>query len=202
VARTRDLPNDVETLKRLLTEKDAALQAIRTELHSHKLEIERLRLQLARLRRMQFGRSSEALNAQIAQLELRLEELEAAEAAQPTPPDAQPLTRAPSVRHSLPAHLPRETCVHAPLPTDQPCTCPDCGGVMRPLGEDVSEMLEYIPERYKVIRHVRPKLSCSRCQRIVQASAPSRPIARGLAGPGMLAHVLVSGLLPVSLTPG
>jgi transposase len=62
---------------------------------------------------------------------------------------------------------------------------------MRLLGEDVSEMLEYIPERYKVIRHVRPKLSCTRCQKIVQAPAASRPIARGLAGPGMLAHVLV-----------
>jgi transposase len=81
----RDLPNDVETLKRLLTEKDAALQAIRGELRSHKLEIERLRLELARLRRMQFGRSSEALNDKIAQLELTLEEFEAAEAAEPFP---------------------------------------------------------------------------------------------------------------------
>ena len=192
MARIRDLPNDVETLKRLVTEKDAALQAIRTELHSHKLEIERLRLQLARLRRMQFGRSSESLDAQISQLELRLEELEAAEAAQPPPATSTSVTPDAPVRHSLPAHLPRETCVHAPLPAEQPCTCPDCGGAMRPLGEDVSEVLEYIPERYKVIRHVRPKFSCSRCQRILQAPAASRPIARGLAGPGMLAHVLVS----------
>ncbi len=53
-------------------------------------------------------------------------------------------------------------------------------------------MLEYIPGRFKVIRHVRPKLSCAKCQQIVQASAPSRPIERGLAGPGLLAHVLVS----------
>jgi len=85
VPRVRDLPNDVETLKRLLTEKDAALQLIRGELRSHKLEIERLRLELARLRRMQFGRSSEALNDKIAQLELTLEDLEAAEAAEPPP---------------------------------------------------------------------------------------------------------------------
>jgi transposase len=141
---------------------------------------------------MQFGRSSEALDAQIAQLELRLEELEAAEALEPAPAVSPPATYDPPVRHALPAHLPRETCIYAPLAADQPCTCPDCGGTMRPLGEDVSEMLEYIPERYKVIRYVRPKLSCVRCQRIVQAPAASRPIARGLAGPSMLAHVLVS----------
>ena len=63
---------------------------------------------------------------------------------------------------------------------------------MKSLGEDVSEMLEYVPSRFKVIRHVRPKLACGRCDKIVQAAAPSRPIARGLAGPGLLAHVLVS----------
>ena len=63
---------------------------------------------------------------------------------------------------------------------------------MKTLGEDVSEMLEYVPSRFKVIRHVRPKLACGRCDKIVQAAAPSRPIARGLAGPGFLAHVLVS----------
>jgi transposase len=57
------------------------------------------------------------------------------------------------------------------------------------LGEDISEVLEYVPARFKVIRHVRPKLSCTKCAAIVQAEAPSRPIER--AGPGLLAHVLV-----------
>ena len=70
--------------------------------------------------------------------------------------------------------------------------CPDCGGRLRLLGEDVSEILEYVPARFKVIRQVRPKLSCSGCERIVQEPAPSRPIDRGLAGPALLAHVLVS----------
>ena len=70
--------------------------------------------------------------------------------------------------------------------------CPDCGGPLKPLGEDVSERLEYVPSHFRVIRHVRPKRACGRCDRIVQAPAPSRPIARGLAGPGLLAHVLVS----------
>jgi transposase len=70
--------------------------------------------------------------------------------------------------------------------------CPDCGGKLKALGEDVSEMLEYVPAHFQVIRQVRPKLACSRCDKIVQAEAPSRPIARGLAGPGLLAHVVVS----------
>ena len=70
--------------------------------------------------------------------------------------------------------------------------CPDCGGRLRELGEDVAEMLERVRACFKVIRHVRPKLSCDACERIVQAPAPSRPIDRGLAGPGLLAHVLVS----------
>jgi transposase len=70
--------------------------------------------------------------------------------------------------------------------------CPDCGGRLRELGEDTAEMLEYMRASFKVLRHVRPKLSCDACDRIVQAPAPSRPIDRGLAGPGLLAHVLVS----------
>ena len=70
--------------------------------------------------------------------------------------------------------------------------CPQCQGELRKLGEDVSEMLEYVPASFVVIRHVRPKLSCTKCDCIVQAEAPSRPIERGLAGPGLLAHVLVS----------
>src|SRR5262249_37158825 len=72
------------------------------------------------------------------------------------------------------------------------CNCPECGGELRRLGEDVSEVLEYVPSHFKVIRHVRPKLSCACCRTIVQAAAPMHPIARGLAGPGLLAHVLVS----------
>jgi transposase len=96
-------------------------------------------------------------------------------------------TRRPA-RQPLPAELPRETQTIAPPAT----TCPDCGGALRLLGEDVAEMLEYVPARFKVIRTVRPKLSCSGCSRVVQEPAPSRPIDRGLAGPGLLAHVLVA----------
>lgn len=70
--------------------------------------------------------------------------------------------------------------------------CPSCGGGLRHLGEDVSEQLEYIPASFRVIRHVRPKLACSCCDAIVQAPAPSRPIERGIPGPGLLAHVMVA----------
>jgi transposase len=70
--------------------------------------------------------------------------------------------------------------------------CPDCGGKLKPLGEDVSEMLEHVPAHWKVIRQVRSKLACACCDKIAQAEAPSRPIARRMAGPGLLAHALVS----------
>jgi len=77
-------------------------------------------------------------------------------------------------------------------PQSGACNCPDCGAALRALGEDVSEVLEYVPEHWKVLKHVRPKYSCSACQKIVQANAPSRPIERSYAGPGLLAHVIVS----------
>ena len=186
-----DLPDDIETLKRLVIESQAALEEAEARLLSRQLEIQTLKLQIAQLKRMQFGRSSEQLNEKIAQLELALEDLEAAEASAPAVATVPETVREKSVRRPLPAHLPRENVLHEPLACEA-CSCPACGGTMRFLGEDVAELLEYIPDRFKVIRHIRPKLACSRCEKIVQAPAPSRPIARGIAGPGMLAHVLVS----------
>ena len=186
--RAGTLPNDIETLKRLLLERTAALEVAQALLLSRQQEIEQLKLQIARLRRLHFGRSSEALDEQIRQLEFKLEELESEEASLPVP--APPATeRRKSVRRPLPERLPRERVVHEPAAT---CTCPQCGGVLRALGEDVAEMLEYVPQHWKVIRHVRPKYRCAGCEQILQAQAPSRPIARGVAGPGLLAHVLVS----------
>src|SRR5437660_827622 len=153
-----------------------------------KIQLEKLRFEIARPKRMTCGRSSQPRDTPIGQMQLTLEGLEAT-----LPETPAPLPRAPKpapitpVRRGLPAHLPREHVVHATA-----CTCPACGGTLRRRGEDVSEMIEYVPGRYKVVRHVRPKFSCGACQKIVQASAPSRPIARGLAGPAFLAHVLVS----------
>jgi transposase len=81
---------------------------------------------------------------------------------------------------ALPAHLPREVVTHHP---EQDC-CPDCGEALRNFGEDVAEILEYIPANFKVIRHVRPKFACTGCERVVQAPAPPRTIERGRLRPG------------------
>lgn len=188
MAVTRSMLPDLKSL-----DADALRALILTqqqELASRDTEIENLKLLVLKLKRLQFGRKSEKLDKQIEQLELRLEDLEASATARPhsaftTPPT---VTANKPARRPLPEHLPREVKIYLP---HQEC-CPDCGGRLRPLGEDVSETLEYVPARFKVIRHVRPKLSCSGCERIVQEPAPSRPIDRGLAGPALLAHVLVS----------
>ena len=164
------------------------------QLASRDNEIEHLKLLIAKLRRMQFGRKSEKLDRQIEQLELRLDELQATHAentvAAHISAGVAPVANvaAKPARKPLPEHLPRE--VQTYLPKQQ--ACPDCGGKLKPLGEDVSEILEYVPARFQVIRQVRPQLACACCERIVQAAAPSRPIERGMAGPGLLAHVLVS----------
>jgi transposase len=168
--------------------------AKQAELDSRTTEIENLKLLILKLKRMHFGPRSEKYGHDIQQLELRLEDLEANQAAAEPPPVVpatvvlnQQAPRKPA-RRPLSAALPRETETIAPAQK----ACPDCGGKLRYLGEDVSETLEYVPARFKVIRTVRPKLSCAGCSQIVQAPAPNRPIDRGLAGPGLLAHVLVS----------
>jgi transposase len=163
-----------------------ALRALVVEKHN---EIESLKLLILKLQRMQFGRSSERLAHDIHQLELRLEDLETTSANKPTSAVLEsilePLKPA---RRPLPAELPRETEILQPKET----SCPDCGATLSRLGDDVSEVLELVPARFKVMRTVRPKLSCTRCDRIVQEPAPHRPIARGSAGPDLLAHVVVS----------
>jgi len=189
---------DRETLQVLLVAEHEERIATHARLQSREHEIEHLKLLLSQLRRMQFGRKSEKLERQIEQLELRLEDLQQTKPAESAQAIESPLPSAASsilinapakpARRPLPEHLPRTTQTHLP----KHAACPDCGGELRKLGEDVSEMLEYVPARFQVVRQVRPKLSCAHCERIVQAPAPSRPIARGLAGPGLLAHVLVS----------
>jgi len=170
-----------------------ALRAMVVEQHAF---IESLQTMIAHLRRMQFGRKSEKIERQVEQLELELEDLETAKATQleelerrlESAQAAAVVAIRKPVRRALPDHLPREVETHAPAAQD----CPACGSELNKLGEDVSEVLEWIPASFKVIRHVRPKLCCTKCDAIVQAEAPSRPVARGLAGPGLLAHVLVS----------
>ncbi|HUZ93444.1 MAG TPA: IS66 family transposase [Edaphobacter sp.] len=176
-----------------LAAQEEALHSKGELLASREAEIERLKLLIAKLQRMQFGRRSEKLARQIEQLELQLDELETERAeeaaASPAPqPSTEKASATKPARRPLPAHLPRE--VQEMWPKES--ACPDCGGELNRLGEDVSEMLEYVPAEFRVIRQVRPKLACSRCDKIVQAEAVSRPIARGMAGPGLLAHVFSS----------
>ena len=191
-----DLPNDIDALKALLLaserrlqERDKQLAGMAEQLNTRTVEIEHLKLQIARLRRMQFGRKSEKLDHQIEQLELQLEDLQADDAeAEREMPAVDPAPRQRAPRKPLPDHLPRDEKRYLP-PGD---ACPACGGGLRNLGEDVAEQLEYVPASFRVIRHVRPKLACACCDAIVQAPAPSRPIERGIAGPGLLAHILVA----------
>ncbi len=177
----------------------ALVRAQHEQLLWRESEIGHLKLLIAKLQRMQFGRKSEKLARQIEQLELRLEDLQAKPvenaglAESQSAPPALPLlisisTAVKPARRPLPDHLPRQTQRHEPKES----ACPDCGGALSKLDEDFSEMLEYVPASFFVVRHVRPKLSCTKCDRIVQAAAPTRPIERGVAGPGLLAHVLVS----------
>ena len=135
----------------------------------------------------------------LEQLELRLAEMEedasqaeaaaqmAAAAAASEKVKVQAFERRKPARRPLPEHLPRERVVYP-----SPSACPCCGGVLHKLGEDVTETLELIPRQWKVIQHVREKFSCRTCEAITQPPAPSHPIARGRAGPSLLAHILFS----------
>jgi transposase len=157
-------------------------------------EIAKLRFQLARYRRAEFGRSSEKLEREADQLELAIEALEADQAeriAGASPVVAAAIEAATEsqkpARRALPDHLPREDVAHP-----APCTCPSCGGALRRIGDDITETLDYVPGRFKVIRHIREKFSCRACDTVVAAPAPDHPIARGRAGAGLLAHIVVS----------
>jgi transposase len=204
------LPRSTAALRRLLLQREvehaaeqeqqaAELQAARNGLQELTLLHEKLKLRLARLLRQQYGASSEKLRAAINQLELTLGDIEEQIAemmppepeqppapARPTSASVEPARRKP-VRRPLPDSLPRDVVEHA-----APCACPKCGGALRPLGEDVTEVLDYVPACFRVIRHVRPKLSCRSCESIAQAPVPSLPIQRGIATPALLAHVLVA----------
>lgn len=203
------LPDDIAELKRLLVARDAELAVRTAELTAAKngllvtqLTIEKLKAQIARFRREKFGSSSERIERVIAQLELALEEAEMAKAeaaaSGPQPPEPEASSTdaqsdgvpAPDKkkRRTLPPELPRRDVVHMPEGV-----CKTCGGSeLRPVGESVTEVLEYIPGRFEVTRHVRPACSCRKCETMVQAPMPELPIPRGMAGPGFLAHIAIA----------
>jgi len=178
------LPDDVDALKAMVIEKAQIVNHRDVELHTLTLMVEKLKHQLAVLRRGKFGASNEGLE----QLELLIEAVETEQAeirqrAGIEPPEGKTQPK----RNPLPDHLPREDVLHEPA-----ADCAHCGKPMRQLGEDFREQLEYVPGRFVVHRHRRPKLSCRDCGSIRQAPMPSLPIVRGKPGAGLLAHVLVS----------
>jgi transposase len=152
------------------------------------VEIQSLKDQLALLKALRFGKSSEKLNKQISELESKIEdnEIEAFKSVRYDTESANKDRQKPK-RKKLPDHLPREENILNPDPE-----CASCGGTeFRTIGKDASELLEYVKSSLKVIRNIRPRCVCIKCDNIVQAYAPSNPISKGKAGPGLLSHVLI-----------
>ena len=180
--------------------------ALIAELNGASLLNEKLKLQIARMKRLAFGSTSEKDKTLLAQLELALDDLETSEGqskAAPVPvtpiegpvSEQEPEPKGRPARRPLPEYLPRESVEHAPdlaHIADGDSGCPSCGKQMRQMGEDVTEVLEYVPESWKVIRHVRPKFSCRICDTIVQAPATGLLARRLRHGPNLLAHVVVA----------
>lgn len=189
----------IDTLTQDVVQRDLTIKALR-------LTIEKLKMELTHLKRMRYGRSSEKVEAAQVQLEL----LSAALAPLlPLLPLSVPATdsfganvadldaerkkrskKSAQAQQGLPAHLPRQDVVHRGCEAD--CKCGACGSGLQQIGQDVSEVLDYEPGSFKVIRHIRPKFACSQCHTITQEAAPSRPINRCMAGAGLLAQILVS----------
>lgn len=177
------LPDDVETLHHLIGDLVAARESERAEARA---EIDRLRHIVKLLQRNRFGRRSERLDND--QMLLGLEDVDTDIARAEADLPETPATRTPEEAPRLPDHLERED-VHLDIDAH---ACPDCGGSIHAIGETVSEMLDWVPARLRIIRIRRPRYGCRACGTVHQAPAPERPIAKGLASPGLLAHVLVS----------
>jgi len=191
------IPSDLAEFHAFAAALQAEIALRDAEIYAKTLLIEKIKAQLAALRRARFGRSSEKLDRDIEQLELMLGDLEEGDAeskarsrkASGTEKDAAAeKTETSRGRKPLPDHLPREEVKH-----EAACACPHCGGTkFGAIGEDRREVLEYVPSHFKVVVHVRPKLSCRTCEKIIQPPMPSLPIERGRPGPGLLAHVMVA----------
>ncbi|UZO94682.1 IS66 family transposase [Roseomonas mucosa] len=190
------LPDAVATLQAELAAERLARREAEARASGAEAMVAHLKLLIARLKHDKYGASSERGRKLIDQLELELGELVAAASedaakaetaadkeGRPRRPDSPP--RDQPVRAPLPAHLPRERVVVPP-----PTACPCCGGRLSKLGEDITETLEVEPIRWKVIQTVRERLSCRACETITQPPAPFHPIARGRAGPNLLAMIL------------
>src|SRR6267143_1584042 len=202
MAATReDLPENIDALKAVLLVERARAVRVEAELAVAKAKasdddalIAHQRLQIEKLTRQLYGQHSERSARLIDQMELAFEELEssasedeiAAERVVSKTANVVAFTRKRPARQPFPEHLPRERVVEP-----GPATCQCCGSArLRKLGEDITETLEVIPRQWKVIQHVREKFTCRDCEKISQAPAPFHVIARGWAGPSLLAMIL------------
>jgi transposase len=181
-----DLPDDKDALKTALIE-------TRAKLSGAEAMIEHLRLVIAKMKREMFGPRSERSQRLIDQLELQLDELvaglaeDAAKSEEGSGTTVQGHHRRKATRRNFPDDLPRRRIVHP-----MPATCPCCGGdKLSKLGEDVTETLDVVPRQWFVTEHVREKFSCRSCETITQPPAPFHAIARGFAGPSLLAMIMV-----------
>ena len=191
------LSDDPTVLKAIIASLQAENTKMSATLRAHDLLVQSLRIRIAKLQKQAFGKSSEKIEREIEQLEMALEDLQVAmaEADEATGSDDDPEAdiaepaeeTAPRRRPRISQDAPRER-----RELDPGDSCPECGGDLRVLGEDVSELIDMIAAQLKVIEIVRIKKSCRRCEKIVQEPAPSRPIPRSMAGPGLLAYILTS----------
>lgn len=207
-AAVSPLPDDIEALKALVrlsaqradeaeqraTSAEAELANARARESATEALISHYKLQIAKLRREQYGPSAERTRRLLAQMEFELEDLEAdaaeddlaAETAATKATNVTAFERKRPVKKTFPDHLPRDRVV-----VPAPCSCPACGGMrLSKLGEDVTETLEVIPRAWKVIQTVREKFSCRDCEKITQPPAPFHVVPRGWAGPSFLAMLL------------
>lgn len=189
------MPDDITQLKALLREQRALNRNLSILVASYRREIDKQKAHIDKLQRMVFGSRSEKNRDRAAKLLRKVEKnLEALQAEMDAVlgPNADPVVprvlQQSSHRKPLPAHLPRETRNIKP---EETC-CPDCGGALKRLGESISEQLELISSAFRVIETKREKLACGKCDCIVQAPMPSKPIDRSYAGPGLLARVMTA----------
>ena len=186
-----NLPDDVDALRAIIVTQAKELADQTLRLQARDTLIETLKAQLALLRRSRFGASSEKVDRAIEQLELALEEIEASasEGGAPLTAGERDTPRAKPSRQPLPEHLPRHDVVHELAD----CACPACGGRdFLKAGSAVTEMLDYVPASFRVIRHHQPRFVCKGCDTQITARMPTPPIERGKPGPGLIAHVLIA----------
>src|SRR5665213_3305805 len=192
------LPEEPAALKAIIVAQREEMARMTAAARAYEVLVQALKIRIARLQRQKFGPSSEKIEREIEQLQLALEDLEVAMVVAGAPitsddTDIEPeadLERPPQRRRGKPRvadHTPRERIV-----LDPGDRCPDCGGTLRLVGQDVSEILDFIAAKLKVVETARLKKSCRSCEKIVQPPAPTRPIRRDMMGPGLLAHILVS----------